>query len=72
MQELREAFDADDVAKKNIALRRASDRIADLERALSALYRECLEAGLGDARDFLWPRVMDSARRALSPEDVSK
>lgn len=34
MLDLRAAFDSDDVPQKNIALRRASDRIADLEAAL--------------------------------------
>lgn len=37
MQELRDAFDSDDVPRKNIALRHAYDRIADLEEALRAI-----------------------------------
>lgn len=38
VQELRDAFDSDDVPRKNIALRRASDRIAELEAVLSEIH----------------------------------
>lgn len=42
------------------------ERVKELEGALSGLLEEVDLAGLGNAKDFGWPRVTSAARAALS------
>ena len=45
---------------------RAAIRIAELEKALRNLRRECVLAGFDRARDYNWPDVMEAAEKALN------
>jgi hypothetical protein len=68
---LREAFDGDDVPRKNIMLRTAYDRIADLEAAAQGRFREEWRADVGNPFFEAAKAAADERMAALKHESRS-
>lgn len=65
LDKIRAAFDGDDVPRKNIALRKAADRIEELETALRRARDDLQGAHLGEGFQLNLRDIADRITTAL-------